>query len=124
MRAIVPAAARLHRKLFDALAKAGATPFSLAPSSFLVAEEELYRGSLGQILIEPRAILGTALKKGAPKVLIFHSHPSNDPTPSSDDLEFTQRLAVAGEVLGIRLVEHLIITPSGAWEAVSKQLRW
>ena len=41
--------------------------------------------------------------------MIFHTHPSGDPTPSADDVELTQRLAAAGALLGIDVVDHIVV---------------
>ena len=50
-----------------------------------------------------------ALLAHAASILATHNHPSGDPTPSPDDLDVTRRLAAAGEVLGIPLLDHIII---------------
>jgi len=75
----------------------------------LIAETELYRGTLYRAAVEPRAILKHALLRRAPGFILFHNHPSGDPSPSAEDLKFTRRMAEAGELLGVRLVDHVII---------------
>ena len=45
----------------------------------------------------------------AAAIVVSHNHPSGDPTPSPDDVELTRRLAAAGEVLGIAVLDHIII---------------
>ncbi|MGH7567750.1 MAG: JAB domain-containing protein [Gemmatimonadales bacterium] len=42
-------------------------------------------------------------------IVLFHNHPSGDPTPSADDLAFTRRVAVASETVGVRLIDHIIV---------------
>ncbi|MEZ5313808.1 MAG: JAB domain-containing protein [Thermoanaerobaculia bacterium] len=81
----------------------------------LLAERELYRGTVNRIAVEPRAILKEGLLHGACGVVLFHTHPSGDPSPSAEDLAFTRRMAEAGEVVGIRLVDHLILGAVGRW---------
>ena len=65
----------------------------------LLAEGEIFRGTLNRAAVEPRAILKLGLLHSAAGVILFHTHPSGDPSPSAEDLAFTRRLAEAGEVL-------------------------
>ena len=57
----------------------------------------------------PREVFRHAIMLGATGVVIGHQHPSGDPTPSADDLRITRQLKQAGEIIGIRLVDHVII---------------
>jgi len=66
-------------------------------------------GSLNESLAHPREVLKTAVLSNAASVLVAHNHPSGDPTPSPEDIEVTQRLAQAGEILGIEVLDHLIV---------------
>ena len=87
----------------------------------LVAERELFRGTLSRAAVEPRAILKHGLLRDAAGIVLFHTHPSGDPSPSAEDLAFTRRLAEAGEVIGIRLVDHLIIGSGGRWVSLKQR---
>ena len=49
---------------------------------------------------------------GAPKIILVHNHPSGDPTPSSEDINFTNRLIQASSVIGIELLDHVVIGDS------------
>jgi len=69
-------------------------------------------GSLNQSIVHPREVYKTALLSSAAAVIVIHNHPSGDPTPSREDLEITRRLKEAGELLGIRLLDHIIIGDS------------
>ncbi len=75
----------------------------------LIGEVEVSRGSLNQSLVHPREVFAPALRESAAAILVVHNHPSGDPQPSREDLEVTQRLVRAGEILGIRVVDHLVI---------------
>lgn len=90
----------------------------------LIAERELYRGTLNRAAVEPRRVLKEGLLAGAAGALVFHNHPSGDPTPSAEDLAFTRRLAEAGEVVGIRLVDHLILGGVGRWVSLAQRGGW
>jgi DNA repair protein RadC len=56
--------------------------------------------------------------------VLFHTHPSGDPTPSGEDLLFTRRLADAGEVVGVRLVDHLVVGAGGRWCSLRERGAW
>jgi DNA repair protein RadC len=90
----------------------------------LIAERDLYRGTVNRAAVEPRAILREGLIHGACGVVVFHTHPSGDPSPSAEDLAFTRRLAEAGELVGIRLVDHLILGGVGRWVSLRERGAW
>ena len=78
-------------------------------------------GTINRAAVEPRAILVTGLSLNAAGFLIAHNHPSGDPTPSAEDLAFTRRMAEAGELIGIRLVDHLILGDDGRWISLKQR---
>jgi DNA repair protein RadC len=87
----------------------------------LLAERELFRGTLHRAAVEPRAIFREGLLRGAAAVVVFHTHPSGDPAPSREDLLFTRRVARAGEVVGVHLVDHLVVGAGGAWVSLKER---
>jgi DNA repair protein RadC len=87
----------------------------------LLADRELFRGTLTRAAVEPREILKESLLRGAAGMLLFHTHPSGDPSPSTEDLLFTRRLAEAGELVGVRLVDHLIVVGGGRWVSLHER---
>jgi DNA repair protein RadC len=66
-------------------------------------------GSLNTAAIEPRDVFREAMRGGAAAIVLFHNHPSGDPSPSPDDVELTQRIAAAGVLMGIEVVDHIIL---------------
>lgn len=90
----------------------------------LIAECEIYRGTLNRAAVEPRAVLKRGLLADAAGLILFHTHPSGDPSPSAEDLAFTRRMAEAGEVVGVRLVDHLILGAAGRWTSLQKRGGW
>lgn len=74
----------------------------------LIREVEVSRGSLNQSLVHPREVFAPALRESAAALVVVHNHPSGDPEPSREDIEVTRRLAEAGEILGVRLVDHVV----------------
>lgn len=71
---------------------------------------EVSRGTLNASLVHPRDIFLPAILLAAASLIILHNHPSADTTPSREDITLTRRLVQAGELLGIELLDHLIIT--------------
>lgn len=90
----------------------------------LLGEAELYRGTLSRALVEPREVLREALARAAAGMVFFHTHPSGDPTPSAEDLTFTRRLAEAGELIGVTLVDHLVLGHGGRWVSLRQRGAW
>lgn len=67
-------------------------------------------GSLVEVISHPREIFYPAIRKNAHSIILSHNHPSGDVTPSKEDLLFTERLIQSGNILGISLDDHLIIS--------------
>ena len=67
-------------------------------------------GGLSQCLVEPRDIFSLAVRKKAAAIVLVHNHPSGCCEPSQDDIDSTKRCIEAGYVLGIKLVDHVIIS--------------
>ncbi|HEV8347434.1 MAG TPA: DNA repair protein RadC [Vicinamibacterales bacterium] len=59
--------------------------------------------------VEPRDVFREAARGGAAAIVVFHTHPSGDPTPSPDDVELTHRLVSAGVIMGIDVVDHIVL---------------
>lgn len=76
-------------------------------------EREIYIGSLNATTVSTRDVLRIALEESAAGLIIFHNHPSGDPSPSAEDLSFTRRLADAAKLMGVELVDHIIVGGSG-----------
>lgn len=66
-------------------------------------------GNLDSAPVHPREVFSPAVKRGAAAVVVAHNHPSGDPSPSPDDIDVTKRLIKASEILGIKLLDHVII---------------
>ena len=70
---------------------------------------EVSVGNLNSSLISPREVFKRAILNNAYSVLLAHNHPSGIPQPSQDDIQITERLVEAGELLGIEVLDHLIV---------------
>ena len=66
-------------------------------------------GSIDSSLAHPRELLREALLASAPAAVAFHNHPSGDPEPSVDDIAVTRRLRMAGQVVGVTVIDHIIL---------------
>jgi DNA repair protein RadC len=67
-------------------------------------------GTLNASLVHPREVFKDAVSHSAASIILAHNHPSDDPEPSDDDLSLTRRLADAGRLMGIEVLDHIIIT--------------
>jgi DNA repair protein RadC len=66
-------------------------------------------GSLDTTVVHPREVFREAASASAAAIVLFHNHPSGDPTPSADDLALTTRMVSAGGIMGIDVLDHLIL---------------
>jgi DNA repair protein RadC len=71
-------------------------------------------GTLDASLVHPREVFKAAVRDSASCILLVHNHPSGDPTPSRQDRDTTDRLKQAGEILGIRVIDHIILARDSA----------
>jgi DNA repair protein RadC len=75
----------------------------------LIHEAEVARGTPNVCAVRPREIYLGAIRAGASSLILVHTHPSGDPSPSVEDIRFTSRVARAGEILGIKLCDHVVL---------------
>jgi DNA repair protein RadC len=82
--------------------------------------DQVSSGSLNASIVHPREVFKTCLLSSAAAVLFLHNHPSGNPDPSREDLELTTRLKEGAELLGIRVLDHIIIG-SGRYISLADQ---
>ena len=90
----------------------------------LIGYQVAFVGTLTRASCEPRAILSAALLCNANGFILAHNHPSGDPAPSAEDLTFTRRMAEAGEVVGVRMLDHMILGDVGRWVSCGRRGAW
>ena len=78
----------------------------------VIHEEVISIGSLSASIVHPREVFLVAVQKSAASIVLAHNHPSGDCSPSRDDIELTRRLAKAGDIMGIDILDHIIISPT------------
>lgn len=87
----------------------------------LIRREVISLGSIDHTFMTPRELFRDALLAGAAAVIVAHNHPSGDHTPSDDDETITRRLARAGELIGIELLDHLVLGQDDSWTSMARK---
>jgi DNA repair protein RadC len=89
----------------------------------LIRAVQVAEGSLTQCPVSPRDALRPAVREGAHGVVFVHNHPSGDPSPSPEDLDLTERLRAAAEVVGVMARDHVVVAAGGYFSFVEAG-RW
>ncbi|MFT5441519.1 MAG: DNA repair protein RadC [Myxococcota bacterium] len=79
----------------------------------IMREAIISKGTLTASLVHPREVFRPAIRESAAAIVLIHNHPSGEPAPSSEDREVTRRLASAGKLMGVRVVDHVIVAERG-----------
>lgn len=74
-----------------------------------IREVKVSEGSLTASLVHPREVYNPVIRESAAAVIFVHNHPSGDPAPSQEDIEITRRLKEVGDVMGVRVLDHVVI---------------
>ena len=75
----------------------------------VLREERVSEGSLTASLVHPREVFAPAIRESAGALVFVHNHPSGDPTPSVEDVEITRRLCAVADLVGIRVLDHVVV---------------
>jgi len=78
-------------------------------------------GTLTSSLVHPRGVFKPAILSGSAALVLGHNHPSGDPEPSAEDLALTRRLASAGQLIGIEVLDHLVIGEAGRFVSLRQR---
>lgn len=111
----------LKAKITDAM-KEHFLLVSLNTRNKIEAIDTISVGTLTASLVHPREVFSVAMGRKAGKVILAHNHPSNETSPSDDDMKITKRLAEAGKILGIEILDHIIFTQGSDYLSFKKQL--
>ena len=87
------------------------------------SEVRVSEGSLTAALVHPREVFAPAIRDAAAALILVHNHPSGDPTPSAEDRAITERLRQVGELVGIRVLDHVVIG-RGRYASMAEEGRW
>lgn len=75
----------------------------------ILSIENISIGTLNASIVHPRDVFKIAIKRNANSIILIHNHPSGDTTPSNEDINITNRLIDAGNLVGIKVLDHIII---------------
>ncbi len=75
----------------------------------IVCFDRVSVGSLNQSIVHPREVFKSAILSSAAALILVHNHPTGDPVPSAEDVAITKRLSEVGELIGIRVLDHVIV---------------
>ena len=96
--------------------------FYLNTKNAVISREVISIGTLNSSIIHPREIFRTAVVRNACAVVISHNHPSGSLEPSEEDKKATRKLKEAGDILGITLLDHVIVTRTGYFSFKAEEL--
>lgn len=85
----------------------------LTSKNHLIGVETVSLGSINASIITPRDVFKSAILANAVSVILCHNHPSGDLTPSKQDIEITKRLVEVGELIGVKVLDHLVVSDKG-----------
>jgi len=88
----------------------------------IMGEQLVTMGTLDSSVIDSREIFKHVIKNSIAKVILVHNHPGGNPNPSEEDLEVTRKLIEVGDLLGIKVLDHVIIGREGFWSWKDKKL--
>lgn len=83
--------------------------------NFVIGKEQVSLGILDSSITHPREIFRPAIKNSTSRIIIVHNHPSGDVSPSKEDLEITEKIIKAGELIGIQVLDHVILGYNDYW---------
>lgn len=86
----------------------------------LIAKRVVFIGTVDAVITHPREVYAGAVADFATGIVVAHNHPSGDPTPSERDIVTTQQLIAAGQILGIKLYDHIIVAESEHYSFLGK----
>ena len=81
----------------------------LNAKNVVVGQQTVYRGNVSASLVRVAELFIEAVRRGVPRIIVCHNHPSGDPTPSPDDLHLTAMAIAAGRLLDIEVLDHIVV---------------
>lgn len=87
--------------------------FFLNQKNRVIGYQEVAKGALNACSVAPADIFRGAIMAGATAIIVAHNHPSGEPTPSDEDRRLTTRIVRAGELLGVRVLDHVVVAEEG-----------
>lgn len=94
---------------------------SLNTKNQVVGLHTIHIGSVNSSIVHPREVFQQAILNNATSIMVFHNHPSGDVSPSNEDIQITKRLAEAGRIIGIELLDHIIIGSNKSYASLKEK---
>jgi len=94
--------------------------FYLDSQSKVISREIISIGILNSVIVHPREIFRTAIIRNANAIIVAHNHPSGNLEPSAEDIEITKKLRQSGDIIGIKLFDHVIVSNAGYYSFSDK----
>jgi len=117
-------AARFLHRVLDGYDREVLGALYLTSSHRAIGHTLAYIGTLTYAPAEPRGLLVPGLLANASAALLFHTHPGGDPTPSTDDISLTRRVAEAGKILGVTILDHIILGEPPTYTSLLREHPW
>jgi DNA repair protein RadC len=94
----------------------------LDSQNVMMRDVTISEGALDKSIVHPREVFKPAIRESAASIILMHNHPSGDPAPSKNDKSITEKLASTGEVVGIKVLDHIIIGKKGYFSFCDERL--
>ena len=78
-------------------------------------------GTINETIVKPREVFKVAILANSTAIIVAHNHPSGDPSPSQEDIEWTKRIVKAGGILGIPVIDHIVIGDDKQYYSFAEQ---
>ncbi|WP_277489422.1 MULTISPECIES: DNA repair protein RadC [unclassified Breznakia] len=88
----------------------------------IICEKTLFIGTLNVSVVHPREIFKEAIQKNAASIIVSHNHPSSNCNPSEQDIVFTKSLVTAGDIIGISVIDHIVVSHNNYFSFKEKNL--
>jgi DNA repair protein RadC len=118
----VPPDAYEYMKKYSGATRESFFVILLNGSNEIIGHERITTGLVNRTIVHPREVFKPAIIKSCSAVILCHNHPSGNLTPSQEDIDITERLKKAGEIIGIPVLDHIIISRNGYTSMVELRL--
>ncbi len=85
----------------------------LSTRNHVLRVPEIYKGTVNSASVRVAEVFREAVREGCPAIVVVHNHPSGDPEPSAEDVDVTRQLVIAGQLLGIEVLDHIVLARGG-----------
>ena len=109
---ITPEACAKYLSPMEDMGQEAFVVMTLTTKNDVIQKHLVSLGTLNSALVHPREVFRVAIMDSAASIILAHNHPSGDPTPSAEDIKVTRQLVSAGEIMGIKVLDHVVIGSS------------